>query len=169
MGSKRLVAADAAHLEELGEFAQLAIAPSKDGLDVNANSSFRSSAEETKRCAYCLQKGPALMFSKSQWLASSRREKSGNSFRRTREPTASDDLKARFAAYDVDGEPFTRRRCKQCTVTNKRFEGERGLLKYNNNETPSSSSSSSLSSSTTASSRGTTTTEGFYRSPEYIV
>ena len=65
------------------------------------------------------------MFSKSQWNVRKARPR----FRRQREPTANDDLKAIFAAFDRDGEPFTWRRCKNCTVTNKCLRGEMGLLK----------------------------------------
>jgi hypothetical protein len=70
---------------------------------------------ETKRCTYCLGVWPASMFSKSQWNVRKTRLR----FRKKREPTANDELKAIFAAFDRDGEPFTWRRCKNCTVTNK--------------------------------------------------
>ena len=93
-------------------------------LNVNA-APFVPAPPETKRCTYCLVRYDATMFSKTQWNA----KRSRNRHRRKREPTASDDLKACFAAFDVDGDPFTWRRCKNCWETNKCLRGELGLLK----------------------------------------
>ena len=96
--------------------------PQNASLNVNAQPFVPG---EMKRCTYCLERWPASMFSKSQWKV----RKTRSRFRRQREPTANDDLKAIFAAFDRDGEPFTWRRCKNCTVTNKCLRGEMGLLK----------------------------------------
>ena len=110
----------------LGGFAQLAVAPPQGGLNVNAAPFVPStSVLEVKRCTYCLNKGPASMFSKTQWKAKPVRAR----YRRTREPTATVDLEASFKAFDDDGEPFTWRRCFECAKTNKCLKGEAGFLK----------------------------------------
>ena len=116
---------DAEGCPELGAFCELSIAPlPRSGLNIHARP-FLPFKPETKRCTYCLTRYDSSQFSKSQWNA----RKSRARYQRTREATACEDLKAAFAAFEADGEPFTWRRCLKCWETNKCNRGPLGFLK----------------------------------------
>ena len=103
---------------ELDGVAQLAISPREGVLNANVNPE-AVALDQKKRCTFCIELLPASMFSPGQWNARAQRP----GWRRQREPTASTDLKAAFAAFDEDGEPFTWRQCKRCAHLEKVWRG----------------------------------------------
>ena len=104
---------------ELGGMSQLTIAPSNSGVDIHMQHSVHDSPEK-RRCSYCLERLDSSHFSKSQWKAKKPRER----YQRTREPAACEDFELALAAFHADGEPFTWRRCLQCSEIHKCVRAE---------------------------------------------